>query len=294
MSNHNFEEMSFFGMSLQPEEQKMLFGPYVMSKLRNSVPSDVPYAIVNMEDIPEEKSPILEKLCLLKSIANIANNVHNCLSLEEIGELMLDLGSSLMGSQEDIRRNPEVFEDPLNKSDVLGNVQMIHKALKAYEHENLENFGEALVIITHSFLQANRKQKVLDFTSDEVYQDLDPFDDARSEDLLEAKKTIRRLRKEIGSLDRRNESLWYRLKFEQNQKQHSAKAIPPKRGQDKLVNLKFPGHEEDDKKFVSVDELTPDANGLHDHGEKESLSDTSRKRDDSRFSTTQSNCLSFE
>jgi hypothetical protein len=77
----------------------------------------------------EEKeflSPLASTIERLKILLRISERIDSdpvALSYPEVGELLLDLGLLLRNARSEQSRGSEVFEDPLNRGDALGNVR---------------------------------------------------------------------------------------------------------------------------------------------------------------------------
>lgn len=169
------------------------------------------------EETQDPKTCYHDKLPLLLTLCKIGAMVDHpiwAVSDEEIAELLIDLGCSLQNASQKLSLNDEVFEDPLNRSDVLGNVTMFHTKRKRQETQSLMHLGVALIEIADLFLKHQLQANSIQQAWEEISHDLDQFsiDDHLSSDILAAKRQIIMLRKSNMKLDRRNERLWMRLK----------------------------------------------------------------------------------
>jgi hypothetical protein len=178
---------------------------------------------------PAGKTSLAEKLALLLKIVERADSANYAVSLEEIVELLLDLGTRLQNGCLNSQRNAEVFEDPQDRPDALGNVTMFHRSQRVDPQEELlQDFGEALTELAHRFYAKARagEQSWKEWT--EVVSTLDMYDDARSWDLLAAKRLVSKLRRENEKLDRRNEKLFLLLEKSKRKTSKLSKLLLPK------------------------------------------------------------------
>lgn len=150
------------------------------------------------------KNPVVEKLECLLSVAKHSDNPSFAVSFEEITEILLDLGLHLSNSVEKRELNQDVFEDPFEKSDALGNVLMIHRQMKRPDTELLNALGRELLTLATAAFHRQQLEEIHSEDIEEISYHIDPYDDSRSEDILAAKRYIVRLRKDNEQLDWRN------------------------------------------------------------------------------------------
>jgi hypothetical protein len=158
------------------------------------------------EDLKVEKSSISLTLDLLKKICSRVDNPSVAVSLEDIVELCLEFGLYLQQVDVNLSPNFEVFEDPLNRGDALGNVKMISRKYHLEDLDLVHEIGTALLDATHSIYSLQRKEIQNQKGFEDLY--LEEWDDVASEDILAAKQRIQSLRAENKRLDRRNERLY--------------------------------------------------------------------------------------
>jgi hypothetical protein len=110
-------------------------------------------------------------------------------------ELLSDIGVMLQTyNNERLELNPDIFEDPLNRGDALGNVRMIHKPQTLFDQNLLESLGDALLTLCHEyFLRWREGQRVATSIQDDDYG-LGEWDMVRCEEIHVAKKLIKKLR----------------------------------------------------------------------------------------------------
>ncbi len=180
------------------------------------------------EAFEEPSFPFQEKLHTLEVLLKRVANPTWAVSPEDIFFLTLDLGLVLSESSEQTRLNPEVFEDPLNRGDALGNVLMISKKQSRQDTGLLREFGEHLLELTHLYQQRFRKEISNQGKLKELLPELErnQIDDVEAEDILAAKKKIVELRRENYKLDRRNESLWIQLQKSKEDRHLSTSSSP--------------------------------------------------------------------
>lgn len=164
-------------------------------------------------DSTSRLNPLAERYQMLSKIAQAAEKPVWAVTSEEIAELLLDLGCLLNNSTLEEHLTKDVFEDPLNRGDALGNVLMISKRHNPISGEWLKVVSETLLDLAHFALKTGRKQRQASLEWEELSPFLDShqFDDLESEEILAAKKKIRMLRTELMKSDRRNKNLWFRL-----------------------------------------------------------------------------------
>lgn len=153
---------------------------------------------------PTPLDPTVEKLALLLNIAKSVDQPSFALSFEEIEEILLSFGLLLSQSQEKLGENEDVFEHPAGIADCLGNTLMVHRSMKRPDTEILEAIGTDLLELVQRSHDRHNKDCKSSQDLETILYTLDPFDDTRSEDILSAKKYIRKLRDDLNKLDRRN------------------------------------------------------------------------------------------
>lgn len=113
-------------------------------------------------------------------------------------DLLFDLGTWL-ANQPDYSeyRNDEVFEDPLNRGDELGNVRMIHRKVPKVETEISHQLAEGLTQLAHEAFLRLRKQEATADLIDGLFYHLEEADDLESETIMGAKRRIAETRREL-------------------------------------------------------------------------------------------------
>jgi len=159
----------------------------------------------------KRKSDNTNRLLLLLKMAEVADSQSCAVSFEEISELLYDMGLRLSNGEFLSQRNEDVFEDPLNRGDPLGNVRMIHKRFSIPDQGLAESFGKFLVFVVRELVLL-RKTKTASWDNwDAILPLIEAYDDTASEEILAAKERIVMLRRDLERLDRRNEALFVRL-----------------------------------------------------------------------------------
>jgi hypothetical protein len=204
-------------------------------------------------------------------------------SLEDIVELCLEFGIYLQQVGVNISPNAEVFEDPLNRGDALGNVKMISRKYHLEDLQLIHEIGTCLLDATHSIysLQGKVIQNQKDF--EDLY--LEEWDDVSSEDILAAKQRIQYLRAENNRLDRRNERLYILLEKARTRRKRLLRRVQetlqacrftPNRGFQAIESIfAIPGHK---------------IKSLESHGR---IEDRTRNSIDERNEDSQTDCLKW-
>lgn len=177
---------------------------------------DPEYAYFHKNETLDEKpfkSPfdISERLALLKRIADRADAPSFAVSVEEIAEILLDLGTIVKTLNGSGKLNPDIHEDPLDRSDDRGNIRMIHKPLFRPPQDFYEALGENIQQFGHQVLATSRKQLYRLADEDFVAQHLEYWDDHEATDLLAARKRVAILRNDNSLLVSRNFYLYGKL-----------------------------------------------------------------------------------
>jgi hypothetical protein len=121
------------------------------------------------------QDPHVERLQMLLSIAQKVTSPHSSYSLEEISELLIDLGTNLrLVDVETKSLGGEPLEHPAGIGDELGNVQMIQTKKFRYDHETLRSLGNELSYLASKYLS---RQRILDQSCERFEQDCRDFDD---------------------------------------------------------------------------------------------------------------------
>jgi len=152
----------------------------------------------------------------LQQIYRRVDNGPVAVSFEDILGLTQELAVFLQNLAQNLRLNPDVFEDPLNRGDPLGNVLMISKKMSLRDHRIGLALGAKIQDLCHDAQQVLHRTKQADESWEDVDYHLDSWDNLSSEEILAAKQKIRSLRIENEKLDRRNEALYRRLEKQTN------------------------------------------------------------------------------
>lgn len=160
--------------------------------------------------ISSVKSHLTSRLELLLTVSRNVDQPAWAISFEEIQELLLNLGSILTQVEIDKRLNKDVFEDPLNRGDALGNVLMISKLKHRHEERIFEPLGEAILGLVHDAADLHQRQQRQGELIEALTYSLGEFDDTETEKILTAKTKVAALRKDNDRLERRNQALWAR------------------------------------------------------------------------------------
>lgn len=166
---------------------------------------------VNEEHLDLGKSAVATKLGLIKSLINLVDRPLSQLSFEETIELLLELALNLQYFEEQLYRNDEVYEDPLNRGDDLGNVRMIHQKIRVQDTQVLRDLGFSLQFLAHRAMEDHQRKENSYLKWQEALYHLILIDDLESEDILAAKQRIALLRKENQKLEHRNLQLYGRI-----------------------------------------------------------------------------------
>jgi hypothetical protein len=150
-----------------------------------------------------------EKHNLLASLNHLVDNPSFSLRPDEILDLISDLGLMCRNySRETWKVNPDIFEDPMNRSDSLGNVRMIHKTNHdQFQIDILHHLGDHLCQTSSEFRKVLLKSGKLASTMEGLYPILGQFDDTESETILAGKRKIKDLRNDLFRAERKNSAL---------------------------------------------------------------------------------------
>lgn len=141
----------------------------------------------------------------LDRLLDTLENPAFALSYEEAFQFLMEIGVYFSHQlQTPLHENETVKEDP-NSYDALGNVLMKHSRRVHFAHQLNEELGFAICELAHAYREKAKHLDDVAIGYNELF--LGIWDDTSSEDILEAKRLIRRLRRENYSLDARN----YRL-----------------------------------------------------------------------------------
>jgi hypothetical protein len=158
-----------------------------------------------------ENAKIIARLQMLLTIAQKVENPSFAVTFEEIIELLLDFGVMCQNSHIYNSRGDDIHDDPLDRTDSLGNILMIHRRMKATDSEILETLGDEIVNLASLAFARFQVQEKYELDADKLFYQIDPSDDTSSESLLDAKRLIAHIRKENLRLDRRNSRLYEKL-----------------------------------------------------------------------------------
>lgn len=163
-------------------------------------------------------NPLVDRLKVLLVLVERLENPSFAVSEEDLLGILFDLSALIRNADGSKRLNPDIHEDPADRSDDLGNVRMIHRPLFRPGPKFYEELADKLQMIAHQSLCQLKKE--LDLLADEdfVAQNLEYWDDNEATDLLAARKRIAILRKENEKLDRRNSVLFERIEEERRRK----------------------------------------------------------------------------
>jgi hypothetical protein len=165
-----------------------------------------PIKILDDTDLIKDKANILSTLHSLLRMVDIIDNPSVAVSFEDLEELGLLFGTLLLDVNENLHLNPEVFEDPLNRSDSLGNVRMISRKIPAMDSQAFHVVGRVLLDALHeAHLVHERLEKTAQGWSSLM---IGSWDDTSTEEILSAKQFASRLRRENNRLENRNEKLY--------------------------------------------------------------------------------------
>jgi hypothetical protein len=144
------------------------------------------------------ESPEAQKLRMLLTICKRSDNPSAAVSLQEIAEILLDLGMRLSLNEFSGNENSDVFEDPFGRGDALGNIKMIHKRMSTPDQGLCRSLGQALLKLVHSLITNRRGIKSTQMGLDE--SPLDDWDEVASSEFLAARRKIGSLRKDNNKL----------------------------------------------------------------------------------------------
>lgn len=163
-------------------------------------------------------NPLLDRLKTLLKIVERVENPSFAISEEDLLGILFDLSAVIRNADGAKPLNPDIHEDPRDRSDDLGNIRMIHKPLFRPSPKFYEALADKLAMIAHQSLCQLKKE--LDLLADEdfVAQNLEYWDDHEATELLNARKRISLLRKDNEKLDRRNAVLFDRVEEERRRK----------------------------------------------------------------------------
>lgn len=152
-----------------------------------------------------------ERFLLLAHLQHIVDNPSFAVDFHEIEGLLLELGSLLRNCSLFEQDSPEIFEDPHQRSDCLGNVLMRRSVQHHSDQEIIEKIGDGLLDLVHQAAELYRKGRALDSKVTQVSAQIGDFDDTESESILAAKAKIVKLRRDNCRLESRNWRLYSRL-----------------------------------------------------------------------------------
>jgi hypothetical protein len=162
-------------------------------------------------DFSDPGSFSADRIRMLERILASVDNPSLAPSYLQIVETLYDFGLLIRQASEDCRLGIEVIEDPLDRSDSLGNVRMIQRPLSGQQTDHLRKLGDQVCLLAHNFLRTRSRENQL--VNEEAQADffLDDWELVKFEDRLSAKRYLRQLKIENRRLDFRNEGLWIRL-----------------------------------------------------------------------------------
>jgi len=154
-------------------------------------------SISSEPDQLEELSPIsalLGKINTLKALVERVERPQASFQETEILEVLFDFGLFVQDLGQNSTRNPEVFEDPLQQVDSLGNVLMKHKKISQTTSEFFSLLGQKILDLAHEGTLFHKHEERSDQMLKETY--LTDTDDIQAEETAVAKWKIGLLRRE--------------------------------------------------------------------------------------------------
>jgi hypothetical protein len=153
-----------------------------------------------------------QKLLLILQIIEKVENPSVDLSFLEITDLLSDVAELLLqAADRPSGENPDVFEDPLNRGDDLGNVRMISHKIPRAQQETCKEIGFLIYYILYKYRMQISDLRHYESLVEEIDFRTGDWDLVECEDSLKSKARISMLRKDNYRLDQKNYRLTCRL-----------------------------------------------------------------------------------